>query len=215
MNEFGSQVVAKLIYAKAEPIFTQLLSDQYGNYLSQKILEYSTTEQFDLLFAKVEGRLSSLANEVHGTRAVQKFVEEAVKRNRSEKILASLLPHVEPLSRSVTGFHVVVKLLEKLAVPHAEAILDRLCSSPQAVVSMGKDQWGCCVLKACIDTSTGARLELIVDAVTGATLELVQDPYGNYVVQHVLASQSCFLQVTLEVLERLFLLQIQFVKTGF
>ena len=41
--------------------------------------------------------------QVHGTRAVQKFVEEGVKRSRSDKIMASLVDHVEPLSRSVTG----------------------------------------------------------------------------------------------------------------
>ena len=51
----------------------------------------------------MEAKLSNLANEVHGTRAVQKFVEEGVKRNRSDKILLSLRDHVEPLSRSVTG----------------------------------------------------------------------------------------------------------------
>lgn len=137
--------VTALIYLKAEPIFTQLLSDQYGNYLSQKILEFCSDEQFDLLFAKVETTLSNLANEVkliiflqdlspdvmcfnrnslakmlkfslnvihssskkyqqvHGTRAVQKFVEEGVKRSRSDKIMGALRDHVEPLSRSVTG----------------------------------------------------------------------------------------------------------------
>ena len=60
----GDEAVAKLIYAKAEPIFVQLLSDQYGNYLSQKILEYCSDEQYDLLFEKVEAKLPALANEV-------------------------------------------------------------------------------------------------------------------------------------------------------
>jgi len=56
-----------------------------------------------VLFAKVEKKLSCLANEVHGTRAVQKFVEEGVRRDRTGKILTALSDHVEPLSRSVTG----------------------------------------------------------------------------------------------------------------
>ena len=165
------------------------------NYLSQKILEYCTDDQFDHLFGKVESKLSNLANEVHGTRAVQKFVEEGVKRDRTDKILDALRDHVEPLSRSVTGFHVVVKLLEKLSKEHVDEILGKLCRDAAAVVSMGKDQWGCCVLKACIDTAEPERLKVIVDAIVAHTLELVQDPYGNYVVQHVLASNTCFMQV--------------------
>lgn len=89
----------------------------------------------------------------------------------------------------------VVKLLEKLARPDVDEILSCLCKDAPTVVAMGKDQWGCCVLKACIDTAENDRLQVIVDAIVDHTLELVQDPYGNYVVQHLLASSQCFLQV--------------------
>jgi len=76
-------------------------------------------------------------------------------RNKSQRLVDALIDHVEPLSRSVTGFHVVVKLLEKLQ--NADSIIQRLCYDPDAVVSMAKDQWGCCVLKTCVDKATGAR----------------------------------------------------------
>ena len=52
--------------------------------------------------------------QVHGTRAVQKFVEEGIQRGRAHRVVEALAGHVEQLARSVTGFHVVVKLLEKL-----------------------------------------------------------------------------------------------------
>ena len=45
--------MTEMIYKKAEPTFIGLLSDQYGNYLSQKILEHCTDQQFDVLFGKV------------------------------------------------------------------------------------------------------------------------------------------------------------------
>ncbi len=60
----SDQEVVRLIHQKAEPIFDQLLSDQYGNYLSQKILEFCTNSQYDDLFNKVAHRLHLLANEV-------------------------------------------------------------------------------------------------------------------------------------------------------
>lgn len=55
---------------------------------------------------------------------------------------------------------------------------------------MSKDQWGCCVLKTCVDKAEGERLQFIVENIVSATLELVQDAYGNYVVQHVLQSPT-------------------------
>lgn len=60
----ADEEVVRLIHQKAEPIFDQLLSDQYGNYLSQKILEFCTDDQYDELFKKVANRLHHLANEV-------------------------------------------------------------------------------------------------------------------------------------------------------
>ncbi|CAD7942635.1 unnamed protein product [Amoebophrya sp. A120] len=230
--------MTELIYEKAEPGFVQLLSDQYGNYLSQKILEHCSDEQFDSLFAKVDGQLAMLANEVHGTRAVQKFVEEGIRRGRTQQVVSGLIDHVEPLSRSVTGFHVVVKLLEKLLPEkkleakeeqHAGAsttsavssedpnklhsdqengkwgheVLGRLCYDRESVVSMARDQWGCCVLKTCLDKAAGERLSFIVETIVGSTLELVQDPYGNYVVQHVLSTTTSYDFVLPQMIERL------------
>lgn len=179
--------VCKLIHEKAEPIFVELLSDQYGNYLVQKILEHCSDDGFDRVFNKLKHKLQELASEVHGTRAVQKFVEEGIKRGRGDEVLASLIEHVEPLSRSVTGFHVVVKLLEKLPPAKVNMVIERLLrNSKESVVRMGKDQWGCCVLKACIDRGSGNGLKMIIDAATENVLHLVEDPYGNYVIQHVL-----------------------------
>eukprot|EP00392_Amoebophrya_sp_AT5.2_P010083 g10136.t1 len=203
----NDQEMTELIYQKAEPGFVQLLSDQYGNYLSQKILEHCSDEQFDLLFAKVEEKLASLANEVHGTRAVQKFgiivLEEGIRRGRTEHVISGLLDHVEPLSRSVTGFHVVVKLLEKLSGSLGDQVLGRLCYDRESVVSMARDQWGCCVLKTCVDKAEQERLAFIVETIVGSTLELVQDPYGNYVVQHVLSTTTSYDFVLPQMIERL------------
>jgi len=199
----GDSDMANLIFERAEPAFIQLLSDQYGNYLSQKILEHCTDAQFDILYGKVENKLALLSNEVHGTRAVQKFVEESIHRGKSATILASLLEHVESLSRSVTGFHVVVKLVEKLEADEADTVLAKLCYDRESVVSMAKDQWGCCVLKTCVDKARGERLSKIIEAIVNSTLDLVQDPFGNYVVQHVLATTRSYDYVLPSMIERL------------
>jgi len=183
-------VMTDLIYRKALPVFHQLLNDQYGNYLSQKILEHCADHQFNAVFDVIKGDFFRLANEVHGTRAVQKFVEEAVRRNRADAVVECLRPNLEPLSRSITGFHVIVKLLEKLPLLKCEEILAVLCKDADSVVALGIDQWGCCVLKTCVDTAQGARADLIHQAIIESSLLLIQDAYGNYVVQHLLQSDD-------------------------
>ena len=74
----------------------------------------------------------------------------------------------------LSGFHVVVKLLEKLGEEDVEEILGKLCRDAAAVVSMGRDQWGCCVLKACIDTAKGERLQVaLINLVSTAVVAAV------------------------------------------
>lgn len=183
-------IMTELIYQKALPVFHQLLNDQYGNYLSQKILEHCGDVQFNAVFDFIKDDFFRLANEVHGTRAVQKFVEEAVRRNRTDAVVDVLRPNLEQLSRSITGFHVIVKLLEKLPTLKCEEILEVICKDSKSVVELGLDQWGCCVLKTCVDVAQKERAVLIKDAIIESSLRLIQDPYGNYVVQHLLQTDT-------------------------
>mmetsp|Transcript_22265 Transcript_22265/g.62476 ORF Transcript_22265/g.62476 Transcript_22265/m.62476 type:complete len:616 (+) Transcript_22265:114-1961(+) len=183
----GGAEVVQLIFKKAEPFFMDLVRDQYGNYLSQKILEVSSAEQFDGLFSLLQLHLKDLAQDVHGTRAVQKIVEQAIARGKVAELLEALPGDlVEKLARSVTGFHVIVKLLESLPTTEAEDLLERLCGTPEKALALGKDQWGCCVLKKCVDRADGATRQKIMDAIADSTPALVQDPFGNYVVQHLI-----------------------------
>jgi len=50
---------------------------------------------------------------------------------------------------------VVVKLLEKLGKPDSDQVVVELCADDEAIVRMARDQWGCCVLKTCIDKADG------------------------------------------------------------
>lgn len=185
----GPPEVVEMIFKKAEPYFMELVRDQYGNYLSQKILEVASTPNFDQLFLLLKGNFKELAQDVHGTRAVQKVVEQAISRGKVPELMEALPGDlIESLARSVTGFHVVVKLLEALPSKEVEGILDLLCGSAEKALILGMDQWGCCVLKKCVDRAEGETRERIVDAITDNTLALVKDQFGNYVVQHLLLS---------------------------
>jgi hypothetical protein len=49
--------------------------DPFGNYLCQKLLEYSTDEQRNLICESVAGDLVTISLNMHGTRAVQKMID--------------------------------------------------------------------------------------------------------------------------------------------
>lgn len=185
----GSPSVSQLIFDKAEPFFKDFVLDQYGNYLTQKMLEVADAEQFERLVALVKDHTTQLALDSHGTRAVQKVLDQCVTRDNLPLLLSLLGSiNIEQLCRCVTGFHVVVQLLENLPAKEVDGVLERLCGTPELALSLSTDQWGCCVAKKCIDRAEGITGRKVVDAIAINTLVLVQDKFGNYVVQHLILS---------------------------
>jgi len=187
----GGQEHADLIWAKAEPHILELVKDQHGNYLLQKILEVVNAEQFDKVFDALKENLIALAKDSHGTRGVQKIVEQSIARDRVDQLMEALpADKAEELARNITGFHVIVKLLDSLPSDRTSDLLERLCGDPDKVLALGKDQWGCCVLKKCLDRSEGEMKERILESVAKHVLDLVQDAFGNYVVQHLILNKA-------------------------
>ncbi|KAF8128321.1 hypothetical protein K438DRAFT_2000386 [Mycena galopus ATCC 62051] len=55
--------------------FVDLMTDPFGNYLCQKILEYSTDEQRNVICDSIAQDLVKISLNMHGTRAVQKMID--------------------------------------------------------------------------------------------------------------------------------------------
>lgn len=197
------------------------IPDPFGNYLCQKLLEYSTDEQRNLICEAVAQDLVQISLNMHGTRAVQKMIDFLSNQRQTDTrydaqvhtIIMALSMHVVTLIKDLNGNHVVQKCLNKLAaednqVCDADLILDfaqgRLITSLQFIynavaahcVEVATHRHGCCVLQRCVDHASDSQRIQLVTEITYHALTLVQDPYGNYVscLDHPQMNlpQSCF-----------------------
>eukprot|EP00931_Biecheleriopsis_adriatica_P067911 TRINITY_DN41962_c0_g1_i1.p1 TRINITY_DN41962_c0_g1~~TRINITY_DN41962_c0_g1_i1.p1 ORF type:complete len:560 (+),score=118.92 TRINITY_DN41962_c0_g1_i1:60-1682(+) len=179
----GDPEAGRLLLAKAEPFVSELATDPYGNYIAQKVLEVADDKSFGLCFQKLHCQVLELCQDMHGTRVAQRLVEQAVRRGLVQELEQALPPQeATRLACSMTGFHVVALLLELLPSDAVKPYLERLCRDP---IALAFDQWGCCVLKRCFDRSEGDLQQRLVDLLVENAVDLVQDPYGNYIVQHL------------------------------
>lgn len=117
--------------------------DPFGNYLCQKLLEYSTDDQRNLICESVAQDLVNISLNMHGTRAVQKMIDflstqrqaspsfdynsfpillthgrkQADLRYNAQihSIIVALSLHVVVLIKDLNGNHVIQKCLNKLA----------------------------------------------------------------------------------------------------
>lgn len=100
-----------------------LVIDPFGNYLCQKLLEYSTDEQRNVICESVAQDLVQISLNMHGTRAVQKMIDFLSTQRQTDlrydaqihSIIVALSLHVVTLIKDLNGNHVVQKCLNRLA----------------------------------------------------------------------------------------------------
>lgn len=175
----------QIIFSEVFDHITELMTDPFGNYLCQKLLEFCNEEQRFKIVEKVSPHLVSIAKNMHGTRAVQKLIECLKAPQQIELIKRALSNHVVELIQDLNGNHVIQRCLNRLSSKDNQFIYDAVTKGDNCV-QVATHRHGCCVLQRCIDhASDNQKMQLIQEIILNA-LALVQDAYGNYVVQYIL-----------------------------
>ena len=172
-----------LVFRECYDHINELMTDAFGNYLMQKLIEQCQEQQRIAIINKSSADLVAIALNMHGTRAVQKIVESVSTGNEVEQVIAALRSSVVTLIKDLNGNHVIQRCLHHLNSNDNQFIYDAVS---RHCVSVATHKHGCCVLQRCIDYATIAQKRQLVQEIVNNALELVQDAFGNYVVQYVL-----------------------------
>ena len=89
-GHFADLMTGKRLYRCPETPFEFVFLDPFGNYLCQKLLEYSTDEQRNIICESVAQDLVNISLNMHGTRAVQKMIDFLSTRRQASKIYYGL-----------------------------------------------------------------------------------------------------------------------------
>ncbi|KXL50681.1 hypothetical protein M433DRAFT_391803 [Acidomyces richmondensis BFW] len=175
--------ITKLIFDEVKDHIIELMTDPFGNYLCQKLLENTDDAQRTVLIQNAMPAMTKIALNQHGTRALQKMIEFISTAEQIQMIIQALRYDVVQLIQDLNGNHVIQKCLNHLSPQDAQFIFDAVGAN---CVAVGTHRHGCCVLQRCIDHATGMQKSALVDQVIKHAFSLVQDPFGNYVVQYIL-----------------------------
>jgi len=188
LQEPGNQELVTMVYQEIVPDHVlELMGDAFGNYLMQVVLPKFEAGWVSEVFAICVPKLVELCRSMHGTRAVQELVA-VIRKNEEQALVAKLLkPEVVSLAQDLHGNHVIVQCLSVLPLRHREFIYEAVIGSLHAVAI---SKQGCCVLQKCLSTASPPYLQRLLVEIARFGLPLAQDPFGNYVVQHVLKQNS-------------------------
>ncbi|KAG8709031.1 hypothetical protein FRC08_018580 [Ceratobasidium sp. 394] len=147
--------------------FAELMTDPFGNYLCQKLLEYSTDEQRNMICESVAHDLVGISLNMHGLRAVQKMIDFLSTQRQANpssydvqihSIIMALSMHVVTLIKDLNGNHVAQKCLNRLIPEDNQFIYNAITAH---CVEAATHRHGCSVLQRCIDhASDSQRIQL-------------------------------------------------------
>jgi len=160
---------------------SELMTDPFGNYLFTKLVESCDEVQRNHLLQKILPDLTAVSLDMYGTQSLQKILP-ILNESQVDLIINVLRPEARNLIKHNKANYFIQYCLDKLSEKQNEWIFDSVCKN---IEDISCDRVGCVIIKRCIDHANEQRENLLV-SISEVSLILVQDPFGNYVVQHVL-----------------------------
>eukprot|EP00930_Biecheleria_cincta_P040731 TRINITY_DN2789_c0_g2_i1.p1 TRINITY_DN2789_c0_g2~~TRINITY_DN2789_c0_g2_i1.p1 ORF type:complete len:590 (-),score=145.16 TRINITY_DN2789_c0_g2_i1:281-2050(-) len=161
-----------------------LANDVFGNFVIQKLFDIGTADQKKTMALKLQPHIVQLSKEAYGCRVIQKAIT-AVSKESQLNLAQELKKDVISLIENMHGNHVIQKCIEQMPPDSVVFIIDSVQEKTEA---MAVHSYGCRViqrlLEHCDSQKLHGMLEMILQEAT--IRKLAMDPYGNYVVQHML-----------------------------
>jgi len=160
----------------------ELLTDPFGNYLFSKLMEHCDSSQREKIVKKIIPDIMTVAFDMYGTQSLQKMMP-FLSEEQIDSVIETLKSSAIALIKHNKANYLIQYCLDHLPAKHNQWIYNAVC---ECMEEIARDRVGCVIVKRCIDHATHEQRERIIAEITKKVLTLVQDPFGNYVVQHVL-----------------------------
>ncbi|XP_065869648.1 pumilio homolog 12-like [Euphorbia lathyris] len=176
----------EMIFAELKDHVCDLVVDQFANVVLQKLFTVCSEEQItQLLISLITNgqRFLNICIHQHGTRAVQKMIEQMRTREQRFAVVSALKFITVSLCKNNNGHHVIQQCFKCFLLDDTKCLLDEIASS---CLEIAMDKSGCCVLQKSLTRAEGELKDRLLGEVAANALILSEHPYGNYVVQFVL-----------------------------
>ncbi|KAL8268255.1 hypothetical protein R6Q59_002053 [Mikania micrantha] len=123
----------------------------------------------------------------YGTRAIQKLLENLKSPNLIMRLIWALRRGVVLLANDPNGHRVLQFCLAHFDSDFNQLILDQIADN---CVKVATGRSSCCVMQTCVERSHGVVRNRLVANIIANAIQLAEDPFGNYVLQHMVELKS-------------------------
>jgi len=147
-----------------------------------KLIERCDNIQREKVVAKILQDVLTIAFDMYGTQSLQKMIP-FLSETQIEMLTGALKLNTIALIKHNKANYLIQYCLDHLPAKHNQWIYDSVIENIEEVA---RDRVGCVIVKRCIDHASDEQKIKLHAEISKKALALVQDPFGNYVVQHIL-----------------------------
>ncbi|PVH14995.1 uncharacterized protein CXQ87_005274 [Candidozyma duobushaemuli] len=179
----------EIIFKEVAPSLYELIIDPFGNYLVQKLVDYCSEADLDLMLDTLHNNLFSVSINQHGTRALQKVIDHMSNSHQLALLMKGLKPYIIELIKDLNGNHVIQKILNKYPPDNCQFIYSSIIED---ILVVATHKHGCCVLQKCLNHVNPSQLSAFSEKILqyNVFVVLINDQFGNYVLQYLVSIDS-------------------------
>ncbi|EGD79010.1 hypothetical protein PTSG_11819 [Salpingoeca rosetta] len=173
----------KLLEEVGEQLY-QVMTDVFGNYVIQKLLQYGDGTVQHAIVNGMRGRVPALSMHNYGCRVVQEVLATVTSAELRNIVLKELEAYnVSDLIMDQHANHVIQKCVTSLSPDNLGFVIS---ACERQASAMSRHLYGCRVIQRLIEQCESTQLALVYKNVLDDCASLMKNAYGNYVIQHVL-----------------------------
>ncbi|GAM29063.1 hypothetical protein SAMD00019534_122390, partial [Acytostelium subglobosum LB1] len=167
---------------------SEVMVDPYGQYLIPQLMKHCDDDQKRLIIECIALDVERYACHRYGIHGVQKVIQ-STPLNLIKVVTESMRYKVVVLSNNANGNYLIQSFLKQFTPEINQFICDGVIEN---MVAISTNKYGCTVVNRCLEHANQQQQDTLIDSILGHSLHLVQDPFGNYVVQHLLSNNKSY-----------------------
>eukprot|EP01083_Nonionella_stella_P006017 17413_1 len=161
-----------------------LMLDNVGHYYVEALFNYSTDVEFEILLRYIAPSIELIACHKTGSYSLQTIMDLIQNEDHVGMLGSILATTVHRIMTHPIGHHVVVKFVSTFGFGQSHFVHHAIQKHTWTIC---RSQYSQRIVKAIIDQDESKKLTGMYKAIANMTLKLVEDPYGNYIIQHLLS----------------------------
>ena len=197
IEEKQNEFTAKL-YEQIKNNLFEIINDQYGNYVIQKLVEHCDKKIISLMLKKLyfannaENNFKNYLYEIsinpYGTRALQKMLDN-LGNNMTEEDINILLKfsqgNIYQMMKDINGNHVIQSIIENIKnKDYLTPIYKEICDN---IVNIMKTKSGsCCVFPKILNNINEEDSDKMINCIIDNIEKLINDENANFAIQKII-----------------------------